>query len=468
MVSVSISFLSPRLRQAILLLFLSCVFLNSDVVAAASDDPIASTEIRRVSFATRSDGGGLVIRLHANHPIEAYSEPRLEETQRLEFIVFNAELASSYHTDQPHDPIVDLDVKTRSGHLVFNFSLDDRIEVEAAAYPDHASNDLLIGVTFDQDEQPAVAKPFLADRGEKLPDITRIKTEEEPADPPVRVASAPVEEVNVETLKVTEVSHEMPVIEPVVRDIANDGSKWTLDTVVIDAGHGGHDSGAVANGIEEKDINLSVSLKLGYYLERFLGLNVVFTRTEDEFVELEERGHIANLNGAKLFISIHANSAPYSSAVRGTETYILGLHRSEKALEVMERENSVVRLEENPNRYDDFDQNNIMRTLAFSANMRMSEKLAGLIEHQFAERARRQSRGVKQAGLIVLWAASMPAVLVELGYLTNRFEAGYLNSEEGQDYLASAIFRAVRDFKLEYEKGLESENKRVSVIDTEH
>jgi N-acetylmuramoyl-L-alanine amidase len=126
----------------------------------------------------------------------------------------------------------------------------------------------------------------------------------------------------------------------------------------------------------------------------------------------------------------------------------------------------VVQLEANPDKYDDFYQNNILRTLALSANLKMSERLAASIENQFEERARRNSRGVKQAGLIVLWAASMPAVLVELGYLTNRFEAAYLNSEQGQDYLASAIFRAVRDFKLEYEKGLEAQNQRVSILES--
>ncbi len=96
----------------------------------------------------------------------------------------------------------------------------------------------------------------------------------------------------------------------------------------------------------------------------------------------------------------------------------------------------------------------------------MSEKLAATIEKQFSDRARRNSRGVKQAGLIVLWAASMPAVLVEMGYLTHRFEAAYLSSEQGQDYLASAIFRAVRDFKHEYEKGLEAQNARVSILES--
>ena len=187
----------------------------------------------------------------------------------------------------------------------------------------------------------------------------------------------------------------------------------------------------------------------------------MYTRTDDQFVDLQERGHIANEAGAKLFISIHANSAPYSKKVSGTETYILGLHTTEKARDVMERENNVISMEKNPEQYKDFGENNdILKTLMLSANLRLSEKLADHIENQFSDRARRHSRGVKQAGFIVLWAASMPAVLVELGYLTNRLEATYLLSEEGQDYLASAIFRAVRDYKQEYEKGLEFSSSR--------
>lgn len=431
--------------------------------------PQAQTEIRRVSFASRADGQGIVIRLHAKAPLNAYSEPRFDDNNQIEVILFNAKLAASYKSDSPFEPVVDFDVVARNGHLVFKFSLEDTISVETAAYPDQGTNDLLVGVTMvgEQQQTPVVAVSNTADRGNKL------------VDTPVRkVATKPVsntEAAKVDTKEATPNKLKSKAIEAAVakasdvRDVQaveslpissvaltteEKAEKWTLDTIVIDAGHGGHDSGAVANGIKEKDVNLAVALKLGSYLERILKVNVIYTRTDDSFVELQERGHIANEAGAKLFISIHANSAPYSSKVTGTETYILGLHRTEKAKDVMERENAVVSMEANPDQYNAFYQNSILRTLALSANLRMSEKLAGEIESQFANRANRQSRGVKQAGLIVLWAASMPAVLVELGYLTNRFEAAYLNSDQGQDYLASAIFRAVRDFKRDYEKGL--------------
>lgn len=454
---------------------------------APPEEP-ALTEIRRVSFASRADGQGIVIRLHAKEPLNAYSEPRFEDENRIEVILFNAKLANSYRSDTPSDPVVDLSVSERNGHLIFHFALDGAIEVETAAYPDHASNDLLVGVKLLEDvraeqESKLIASADLgkksADRGKKLttPNVEKVRTkpvakteqsvEKKALDVPKKtpkVEPKPTNKKDAERKKASDnnnaanngaiIHTDAPKLSSVALTTKEKAELWTLDTIVIDAGHGGHDPGAVANGVKEKDVNLAVALQLGSYLERFLKVNVIYTRTSDEFVELQERGHIANQAGAKLFISIHANSAPYSSRVTGTETYILGLHRSEKAREVMERENEVISLETNPDQYDAFYQNSILQTLALSANLRMSEKLASEIENQFAERARRHSRGVKQAGLIVLWAASMPAVLVELGYLTNRFEAAYLNSKQGQDYLASAIFRAVRDFKHEYEKGL--------------
>ena len=404
----------------------------------------ASTEIRRVSFASRADGEGIVIRLHATSPVHAYSEPQQTDATHLEFIIFNAELSDKHKFDSPHNPVNDFTVESRKGHLVFSFTLENQIDITSAAYPDQGSDDILIGITYTAENKPAPAtiQP-VADRATSLPEVDRAVEEEQP-----RKRKATRKERSQTTTPVKPAS-----------DIS--GERWVLDTVVIDAGHGGHDSGAIASGVKEKDINLAVALKLGYYLESILKVNVVFTRTDDSFVELEERGHIANEAGAKLFISIHANAAPYSKKVHGTETYILGMSRSDKAREVMERENSVVSLEADPSKYKDFGLNNsILQTLTLSANQRMSEKLATHIEKQFAERARRNSRGVKQAPFIVLWAASMPAVLVELGYLTNRFEANYLQSEQGQDYLASAIFRAVRDYKYEYEKGLELSSTR--------
>ena len=456
------------------------IFLLFGILGFTQLEDNAQTEIRRVSFASRSDGQGIVIRLHAKAPLNAYSEPRFEDDNEIEVILFNAKLSESYRFDTPSDPVKDLQVKERNGHLIFSFELDESITVETAAYPDQSSNDLLVGVTMVNDNrQKEIASASSskasdrgsADRGKKLPDtrvkkvstkpVKEVKSSVDASKAPKNTAEAELakadenDQPEFKIVKIGDPSKQRPLpIGSVNLTTEEKAERWTLDTVVIDAGHGGKDPGAVANGVKEKDVNLAVALQLGYYLEKLLKMNVVYTRTEDEFVELQERGKIANEAGAKLFISIHANSAPYSSQVTGTETYILGLHRTEKAKEVMERENNVVSMEANPDQYEAFYQNSILRTLALSANLKMSEKLAGEIESEFSSRARRKSRGVKQAGLIVLWAASMPAVLVELGYLTNRFEAAYLNSHQGQDYLASAIFRAVRDFKHDYEKGL--------------
>jgi N-acetylmuramoyl-L-alanine amidase len=164
---------------------------------------------------------------------------------------------------------------------------------------------------------------------------------------------------------------------------------------------------------------------------------------------------MANESGGKLFVSIHVNASARSRSAAGTETYFLGMHKTSTAREVMERENAVINLEANPDRYKGYTQDELIRlALAQSAFMHQSELLASRIEGQFVDRVGRESRGVKQAGFIVLWAASMPAVLVETGFITNRAEANYLTSETGQTYIASAIYRAIRDFKVAYETEL--------------
>ena len=163
---------------------------------------------------------------------------------------------------------------------------------------------------------------------------------------------------------------------------------------------------------------------------------------------------MANEAGAKLFISLHVNAAR-AHAAHGTETYFLGPSKSEAAEKVMERENSVIKYEDNTQKYEDYDEQALVRqTLTQSAYMRQSEKLASLVQNQFEERVGRDNRGVHQAGFYVLWSASMPSVLVEMGFLTNPREARFLKSDKGQTYLASAIFRAVRAYKKDYEKGI--------------
>lgn len=230
---------------------------------------------------------------------------------------------------------------------------------------------------------------------------------------------------------------------------------YQIKKVVIDAGHGGHDPGTSGVISSEKNIALKIALKLGEYIEdRLPGVDVLYTRDDDTFVELHGRAYLANKNGADLFISIHCNAFPPNPNVQGTETYVMGLSKAARNLEVAKKENSVIYLEENyEQKYQGFDPNSpeslILLALEQTAYQENSLKLAANIESQFKNRAGRKSRGVKMAPFWVLWDTSMPSVLVETGYLSNKKEEKDLNDPLLQDYIASAIFRAFRDYKEE-------------------
>jgi len=229
-----------------------------------------------------------------------------------------------------------------------------------------------------------------------------------------------------------------------------------IRTVVIDPGHGGKDKGAVGKSHVEKDIVLDISLKVRDYLNKFLpALNVVMTRDKDVFVPLNERARIANENDADLFVSIHAN-AMTNSHTYGTETFVLGLHRSEENLEVAKKENSVIVLEEDyKTKYEGFDPNSTESYIIFelmqNVYLDQSINFASAVQDQFEKRVGRHNRGVKQAGFLVLRETAMPGVLVEVGFLSNRHEERFIASEDGKVYLASAIFRAIRNYKERYD-----------------
>lgn len=237
---------------------------------------------------------------------------------------------------------------------------------------------------------------------------------------------------------------------------AKDDPAEKLDVVVIDAGHGGHDPGSLGSKVKEKDIALGIALKLGRYIEQNLpDVKVIYTRKTDVFVELHERADIANRNNADLFISIHANwwfdSKPY-----GTETFIMGISHDERNLKVAMKENSVITLEEDyETNYEGFDPNSaesyIMFNLMQKTYTAQSAAFAEQVQDQFRERARRNDRGVKQERLLVLWQTGMPSVLIETGFITNANEERYLMSNQGQDYLASAIYRAFKNYKANIE-----------------
>lgn len=385
----------------------------------------ARPQVERISLSARSDGQGYVIRFHLDGPLSAYSEPREIGGNRVEMTLFNAGLARGYDHDGLGGPLVAVSEEEIGGHVVFRFTLDSAIPLVPSGYRDRGSDDVLLGLT----ESTNIPRP-VADSA--------------PTTLPIPVKRASLESGG---------GIEMPRNESVRRATA-EGERWMLDTIVIDAGHGGRDVGAAANGVREKDIVLATALKLGEYIEENLGIDVYYTRKDDRFIELKDRGKIANAQGGKLFISIHANAAS-SRRAHGTETFFLGTHKSDAARRTMELENSVVQLESDPDQYKMMDEESLIRMeLTRSAYMRKSEEFAGMIEKQFADRVGRTSRGVKQAGFYVLWGASMPAVLVELGFVTNKSESAFLRSESGQAYMASAIFRAVRDYKQQYEKGL--------------
>jgi N-acetylmuramoyl-L-alanine amidase len=249
--------------------------------------------------------------------------------------------------------------------------------------------------------------------------------------------------------------------EPVSDSAISLSNGREFKTIVIDAGHGGHDPGAVNRrlGYQEKDIVLDVARKVGNYINEYMpDVEVIYTRYDDTFVKLEDRGLTATRAKGDLFLSIHANSAANPRAY-GAEIFFLGLARSESALEIMKKENSVVNLENGSEPVQLSEEDLFIYELANAGNIAISERIASMIEDQFRNRAQRRSRGVKQAGFLALWHASTPAVLVELGFLSNTTEANYLASEYGQTILASAIFRAVRDFKVEYDKSMQPENR---------
>ncbi|MES2389822.1 MAG: N-acetylmuramoyl-L-alanine amidase [Bacteroidota bacterium] len=232
-------------------------------------------------------------------------------------------------------------------------------------------------------------------------------------------------------------------------------SDRAVKVIVIDAGHGGKDPGCHGAKVNERDITLKVALNVGRLIkENLKDVKVIYTRSTDVFIPLHDRADIANKNHADLFISIHCNSSP--AKINGSETYVMGLHTGEGNLEVAKRENSVILKEENyMQKYDGFDPNSPLAHILFSnmqnAHLERSLNLAERIEGQFKNRMGRHSRGVRQAGFIVLWKTAMPSVLVEIGYLTDAKDEKYLKSDKGQDLISSAVFRAVRDYKAEME-----------------
>ena len=237
--------------------------------------------------------------------------------------------------------------------------------------------------------------------------------------------------------------------------VAAQNKKFTL---VIDAGHGGHDAGALGASSKEKNINLNVALAFGNYVERNCpDVKVVYTRKTDVFVTLHERANIANRHKADLFVSIHTNALPAGKQARGLETYTLGMNRANENFDVAKRENAVILYEKDyEQHYEGFDPNSsesyIMFEFMQDKNMAQSVDLAKMVQKRACSSANRQNKGVKQAGFLVLRETSMPSCLIELGFITTPQEEQQLNTRECIDALGYGIFQAFVDYRNKYDK----------------
>jgi N-acetylmuramoyl-L-alanine amidase len=239
-----------------------------------------------------------------------------------------------------------------------------------------------------------------------------------------------------------------------------DRSKWKLDCIVIDAGHGGRDPGAIGvSGIKEKNVTLGIALKLGKLIEREMpGVKVVYTRKDDTFVPLDKRGQIANAAEGKLFISIHCNATEAKpSNAKGFEVYILRPGRTAEAIRIAEFENSVIKLEKDyEKRYAKLDDENfVLVNMAQSAYVKYSERFAEMLHEEVKGSRQITSKGVKQAGFYVLVGASMPGVLIESGFVSNRNEEQFLSTNAGQEHMARLFYNSIADYAKEYQKSLD-------------
>lgn len=244
--------------------------------------------------------------------------------------------------------------------------------------------------------------------------------------------------------------------------------------VVIDPGHGGKDSGAVGRTAYEKNINLAVALKLGALIEKNIpDVKVVYTRKTDVYLTLKQRANIANKAKGDLFISIHTNSVAHSNKnranIQGASTYVLGLHRTDENLDVAKRENEVILLEDDYSEtYSGFDPNSTESYIIFeisqSIYMDNSIEVASVMQEEFVSVAKRDDRGVRQAGFLVLAATSMPSVLVELDFISNPTQERFLASKEGEDKMAKAIYNSVKRYKLGIDHKIDVVNKNGVIV----
>jgi len=388
-----------------------------------------SATLSRISVSARKDHKGYVVRFHLNSPVDSFLVLQPSEDQ-IQLLLYKKSIDhDKMKVDRDAGPLRDVKVHDIPWGVGIDIKLDKGAYFICNGYPDRNGHDFLLALTKaskkDVDVLVQGIVPF---------DWSRMNVENKD----VATVDSAIDDPNQGYLD---------------QNYIEQKKKIKFDVVVIDAGHGGKDPGTIGyHHIEEKNIALAVALKVGGYIKKNLpGVKVVYTRDDDTFIPLKERGHIANKAQGDLFISIHCNSSPAHSA-HGTEIYFLGQSKSHTAFEVMKKENSVVKLENGNETPQLTDEQLLIYELANSGYMANSQKLATLIDHQFSERAHRHTRGVKQAGFVVLYYASMPAILVELGFISNKNEAKFLDSDYGQSIMASAIYRAVKEYKKEFDR----------------
>lgn len=403
--------------------------------------------LERISMATRSDGKGYVIRLHLSNKVTDYaiSQPTATLIQ-FSLDQKDVEVPLTIQNGPYKTPIEDVALLPIENGYGLNIFLAQNHYLAATAYQDASSDDILISLLKSDEKSVS-----------ELTKNVELKDWSNSSDIAVSTAIKPSNtsnnDLDIEPLPV----EPNAITEPIGRTNSNYDAvreKVKFDVVVIDPGHGGKDPGALGyRKTKEKDIALIVAKKLGAYINEYLpDVKVVYTRDDDTYIGLAERGKIANEAEGDLFISLHCNSFRKRS-VTGVEVFFLGMHKSEAAKEVMLRENSVVQYEMEVDQKVELSADDLaVYELMHSGFIGNSQRFAADIDRQFTKRVQRPSRGVKQAGFVVLWHTAMPAVLVELGFLSNPTEEKYLRSEYGQTMLASALFRSVRDYKSQIEK----------------
>lgn len=391
--------------------------------------------LKRISIANRGNKRGYVVRFAMTSPADSFIVMQ-PSANLIQLAIFKSGIDYKHvQIDKNYSTFKKIAIKKIPTGIGINIYLKRRTYLIANAYPDRNKHDLLLGLTTASKKDLAILTEGIQkiDWG-TLGAGTDVASQSSDKD----LANLAGTNSTGNTLK----------------------KKIKFDVVVIDPGHGGKDPGTIGyHHIEEKNIALKVALKVGKDIrEHMPGIKVVFTRHTDKFIPLKDRGHIANRAKGDLFISIHCNSSPDHYA-HGTEVYFLGLSHSKEAFEVMKKENQVVKLENKNNSPDLSEEQMLIYELANNGNMASSEKFAEILNHEFKYYAHRHVRGIHQAGFIVLYYASMPAVLIELGFLSNPKEARFLDSNRGQNILASAIYRSVKKYKEDFDKSQNFKSK---------